>query len=136
MLSPSVVSASAGGTTRSVSFRGRSPSGPISPRSSSRWRFSMAVRPRVGGRDHEGNVRRLRGPADAGASALSRKGWSRADSRKAAILIAAVLGACTVAPSVSVFDLPASRVRVPPPPGGFNAEERYQRGHYLEVERY
>jgi Aspartyl protease len=25
---------------------------------------------------------------------------------------------------------------VPPPPGGFNAEERYQRGHYLEVQKY
>ena len=25
---------------------------------------------------------------------------------------------------------------MPPPPGSFNAEERYQRGHYLEVQRY
>lgn len=37
---------------------------------------------------------------------------------------------------MSVFVLPPGRVRVPPPPGAFNAEERYQRGHYLEVQRY
>ncbi len=39
-------------------------------------------------------------------------------------------------PAVSVFELPLSSVRVPPPPGGFNAEERFQRGHYLEVQKY
>lgn len=44
--------------------------------------------------------------------------------------------ACTVAPAVSVFVLPADRVKVPPPPGSFNAEDRYLRGHYLEVQRY
>ena len=32
--------------------------------------------------------------------------------------------------------LPANRVKAPPPPGAFNAEERFQRGHYLEVQRY
>jgi Aspartyl protease len=37
---------------------------------------------------------------------------------------------------VSVFVLPANRVRVPPPAGRYNVEERFQRGHYLEVERY
>lgn len=35
-----------------------------------------------------------------------------------------------------MFVLPTDKVRVPPPPGGFSAEERYQRGHYLEVQRY
>ncbi len=44
--------------------------------------------------------------------------------------------ACSVSPAVSVSVLPAGRVRAPPPPGAFNAEERYQRGHYFEVERY
>jgi hypothetical protein len=57
-------------------------------------------------------------------------------ARRAWLLFAAVVSACSVAPEVSVFVLPASRVRVPPPPGGFSAEDRYQRGHYLEVERY
>jgi predicted aspartyl protease len=47
-----------------------------------------------------------------------------------------VTGACTVAPEVTVFDLPAQNVKVPPPAGGFSAEERYQRGHYLEVQKY
>jgi hypothetical protein len=56
--------------------------------------------------------------------------------RGAALLLLAGAVACTVAPAVSVFVLPADRVRVPPPPGGFNAEERYERGHYLEVQRY
>jgi predicted aspartyl protease len=41
-----------------------------------------------------------------------------------------------VSPDVTVFVLPADKVKVPPPPGGFGAEDRYQRGHYLEVERY
>jgi hypothetical protein len=35
-----------------------------------------------------------------------------------------------------VFVLPADKVKVPPPPGGFSAEDRYQRGHYLEVQKY
>jgi hypothetical protein len=52
------------------------------------------------------------------------------------VLVLSAALACTVAPAVSVSVLPADRVRVPPPPGAFNAEERYQRGHYLEVERY
>ncbi len=41
-----------------------------------------------------------------------------------------------MAPGVTVFVLPAQAVRVPPPPGSFNTEDRYQRGHYLEVQRY
>jgi len=41
-----------------------------------------------------------------------------------------------VTPGVNVFVLPAKVVRVPPPTGGFNAEDRFQRGHYLEVQHY
>lgn len=51
-------------------------------------------------------------------------------------LLAVVASACAIAPAVSIFVLPADKVRVPPPPGGFSAEDRYQRGHYLEVQRY
>lgn len=60
----------------------------------------------------------------------------RARRRGAGLLLLAAAAACSVAPAVSVAPLPANRVRVPPPPGRFNAEERYQRGHYLEVQRY
>ena len=35
-----------------------------------------------------------------------------------------------------MFDLPAESVKLPPPAGGFSAEDRYQRGHYLEVQKY
>jgi hypothetical protein len=52
------------------------------------------------------------------------------------VLFALVASACAVAPAVSVFVLPADKIRVPPPVGSFNAEERFQRGHYLEVQRY
>ncbi len=54
----------------------------------------------------------------------------------AALLLVLAAAACTVAPGVTVFVLPARDVRRPPPPGGFNAEDRYQRGHYLEVQHY
>ena len=37
---------------------------------------------------------------------------------------------------MSVFDLPAQNIKLPPPAGGFSAEDRYQRGHYLEVQKY
>jgi predicted aspartyl protease len=47
-----------------------------------------------------------------------------------------VAGACAVAPEVTVFDLPAQSIKLPPPAGGFSAEDRYQRGHYLEVQKY
>jgi hypothetical protein len=61
----------------------------------------------------------------------------RARRRAAALFALAVAAAaCSVAPAVSVAPLPDSRVRVPPPPGAFNAEERYLRGHYLEVQHY
>ena len=60
----------------------------------------------------------------------------RARLRGGTLLLVAVAAACSVAPAVSVYVLPPSRVRVPPPPGAFNAEERYQRGHYLEVQQY
>ena len=52
------------------------------------------------------------------------------------MLLLAGAAACSVSPAVSVSVLPANRIRVPHPPGAFNAEERYQRGHYLEVQRY
>ena len=45
-------------------------------------------------------------------------------------------GSCSVAPEITVFDLPAKSVKPPPPAGGFSAEDRYQRGHYLEVQKY
>ncbi|MCP6756065.1 hypothetical protein NL533_31050, partial [Klebsiella pneumoniae] len=51
-------------------------------------------------------------------------------------MLLAFAAACAVRPAVSIAPLPDSRVRVPPPPGAFNAEERYQRGHYLEVQHY
>ena len=53
-----------------------------------------------------------------------------------ALAVLAIAAACAVSTSVSVFDLPASSIRQPPPPGGFNAEDRYQIGHYLEVQKY
>ena len=53
----------------------------------------------------------------------------------AAVLVLAA-AACVVSPDVTVFVLPADKVKAPPPPGGFGAEDRYQRGHYLEVQRY
>ena len=58
------------------------------------------------------------------------RGWA------AAVLLLGPAAACTVAPAVFVSPLPASRVKAPPPPGAFNAEERFQRGHYLEVQHY
>ena len=63
-------------------------------------------------------------------------GKRRARRRGLSALLLAAASACAVAPAVSVFVLPQDKVRVPPPPGGFSAEERYQRGHYLEVQRY
>jgi len=60
----------------------------------------------------------------------------RARRRGGILLVVLAVSACTVAPAVSVFVLPADKVRVPPPAGGFSLEDRYQRGHYLEVERY
>jgi predicted aspartyl protease len=44
--------------------------------------------------------------------------------------------ACAVATQVSVFLLPASQVRVPPPAGALGAEERFARGQFLEVQSY
>ncbi len=60
----------------------------------------------------------------------------RARRRGGILFLVTAAAACSVAPAVSVYVLPASRVRVPPPPGAFNAEERYQRGHYLDVQQY
>lgn len=37
---------------------------------------------------------------------------------------------------MTVFDLPPQSIKLPPPAGGFSAEDRYQRGHYLEVQKY
>ncbi len=65
-----------------------------------------------------------------------RDGGKRRARRRSWVLLLLFASACTVAPSVSVFVLPADKVHPPPPPGGFNLEDRYQRGHYLEVERY
>ncbi|HTY42130.1 MAG TPA: aspartyl protease family protein [Thermoanaerobaculia bacterium] len=68
---------------------------------------------------------------------MSRERTRRAGLRRCgAALLLAALAACTTAPEVAIFALPQDRVRVPPPPGGFSAEERYQRGHYLEVQHY
>jgi predicted aspartyl protease len=51
----------------------------------------------------------------------------------------AVLGcglACTAVTRVSIFLLPASQVRVPPPMGALGVEERFAQGQYLEVQSY
>jgi predicted aspartyl protease len=52
------------------------------------------------------------------------------------VLLFVFAAGCAVRTAVSVSVLPASRVKAPPPPGAFNAEERFQRGHYLEVQHY
>lgn len=67
---------------------------------------------------------------------MSAKASRRVRRWAAAVLMLGPAAACTVAPAVTVAPLPANRVKVPPPPGAFNAEERFQRGHYLEVQRY
>jgi hypothetical protein len=51
-------------------------------------------------------------------------------------LVCAFVLACTVATGVSIFLLPASEVRVPPPVGALGVAERLSRGQFLEVQNY
>jgi hypothetical protein len=64
-------------------------------------------------------------------------GARRARGARAALALSLALGlACTVATEVSVFQMPASQVRLPSPVGSLGAEERFAQGQYLEVQSY